>query len=188
MNAPFRGLKQRVRSRMLAWCLSRADCVVDGQPCLIGRVFPRIENLGTIRIGAAFRLRGIAHPVEIYTTHGGLLEVGEDVFLNQGVSISVKQHVVIGSRTNIAEFVSIADCGFHAVAPDKPMKVAPVRIGRNVWIGTRAIILPGVAIGDHSVIGAGTVVARDVPERSVVVGVPARVISTFECRDDWKRA
>ena len=68
------------------------------------------------------------------------------------------------------------------------MKAAPVTIGRNVWIGTRAIILPGVTIGDHSVIGAGAVVSRDVPDRAVVVGSPARIVSRFECADNWKRA
>ena len=55
-------------------------------------------------------------------------------------------------------------------------KVAPVRIGNNVFVGTRSVIMPGVTIGEHCVIGAGSVVTKDVPGNSVVGGVPAKVI------------
>ena len=147
-----------------------------------------IENCGRIDCGTQFRIRGQAHPVELYTGPQGLIEFADDVFLNQGVSITASKHVKLGRGVNVAEFVAIADTGFHAVSPDKAMKAAPVTIGRNVWIGTRAIILPGVTIGDHSVIGAGAVVSRDVPDRAVVVGSPARIVSRFECADNWKRA
>ena len=51
----------------------------------------------------------------------------------------------------------------------------------------RAVILPGVTIGDHAVIGAGSIVSSDIPPRSVAAGVPARVVRTFECPDDWRR-
>lgn len=58
--------------------------------------------------------------------------------------------------------------------------VAPIRIGSNVFIGMRALIMPGVSVGDKSIIGAGAVVTRDVPAGSVVAGVPARVIGSYE--------
>ena len=60
----------------------------------------------------------------------------------------------------------------------------PIRIGHDVWIGGGAIILPGVTIGDGSVVGAGTVVVHDVPPASVVVGNPARLVRTLEGRKD----
>src|SRR5688572_5024271 len=60
----------------------------------------------------------------------------------------------------------------------------PIHIGHDVWIGGGAIILPGVTIGDSSAIGAGSIVVRDVPSASVVVGNPARIIRTLEHRED----
>jgi acetyltransferase-like isoleucine patch superfamily enzyme len=57
----------------------------------------------------------------------------------------------------------------------------------NVWIGRAAIVLPGVTVGRHSVVAAGAIVVDDVPPRSVVAGSPARVVSTFDCPDDWVR-
>lgn len=81
----------------------------------------------------------------------------------------------------------MSDTAFHSVSPMASVKAAPIKIGKNVWIGTRAIILPGVTIGDHAVVGAGALVSRDVPPCTVVGGVPARPISTFECPDDWHR-
>ena len=60
------------------------------------------------------------------------------------------------------------------------MRPAPIHIGKQVWIGANATILPGVTVGDGAVIAAGAVVTRDVPERAVVAGVPARVVKTIE--------
>lgn len=57
---------------------------------------------------------------------------------------------------------------------------APIHIGRNVWIGANATVLPGVTIGDHAVIAAGAVVTKDVPANTVVGGVPAKVIRMMD--------
>jgi acetyltransferase-like isoleucine patch superfamily enzyme len=65
--------------------------------------------------------------------------------------------------------------------------VAPVRIRRNVWIGRNAIVLPGVTIGDHAVVAAGSVVLRDVPARALVAGSPATVRRELRAGDDWVR-
>ena len=68
----------------------------------------------------------------------------------------------------------------HDLKDRKKILGNPVTIGRNVWIATRSIILPGVSIGDHSVIGAGSVVTHDVPAHCLVAGNPARVIKYFK--------
>jgi acetyltransferase-like isoleucine patch superfamily enzyme len=65
--------------------------------------------------------------------------------------------------------------------------VAPIRIGNNVWIGRNALIFPGVDIGDHSVIGAGSIVTRSIPDRSVAVGNPARPIKRLSASDGFVR-
>ncbi|WP_187266988.1 DapH/DapD/GlmU-related protein [Microbacterium hatanonis] len=76
----------------------------------------------------------------------------------------------------MAAFSSISDSAFHEVVPGEGIRIAPVWIGDDVWLGRGSIVLPGVSIGSGSVVGAGAVVSRDVPEYCVAVGVPARAI------------
>lgn len=176
------------RALRLSCLLRRHGCVYAGTPQLLGRYLPVIENLGKMQFSEQLCFRGHAYRTSLFTGPAGILEVGRDVFINQGVTLAAEERVEIGAHTKVAEFVMIADSAYHAVAPGKPARTSPIRIGRNVWIGSRAIILPGVSIGDHAAIGAGAVVTRDVAPRTVVGGVPARCLSTFECPDDWHRS
>lgn len=92
--------------------------------------------------------------------------------------IIAKELIEIGSGTQIAWGVTICDHDFHKTYTNgvQNPETAPVRIGKNVWIGMDAKILKGVQIGDGAIVGAGAVVTRSVPPRSMVVGVPARVV------------
>jgi acetyltransferase-like isoleucine patch superfamily enzyme len=108
-------------------------------------------------------------------------------FINDGTNLYAMTAIVIGDHTMIGDQVTIYDASCHHVSPDLPPVAQPVTIGRNVWIGSRAMILPGVVIGDHAVIGAGSIVTKSIPARSVAVGNPAKVIKTFDCPDDWVR-
>lgn len=78
--------------------------------------------------------------------------------------------------------------GTHPISPRlreaKLQYDLPVRIGRNVWVGAGAIILPGVTIGDNAVISAGCVVTKDVEANAIVAGVPGRVIRMIDESDD----
>lgn len=107
-----------------------------------------------------------------------LLQIGQRVAFGEQVSISVNASVVIGDDTLIAAgtriITSTHDYTNHPVWKERVDK--PVKIGRNVWIGANAIILPGIKIGDHAVIGAGSVVTKHVPERMIVAGNPAKMI------------
>jgi len=112
----------------------------------------------------------------------GTLEIGERAFINYGGSISAEQLVRIGPRCSLGPHVMIMDNGFHRLEPDRRderPESRPVVLEENVWLGARAIVLPGVTIGAHSVIGAGSVVTRDIPPRSLAAGLPARVIRTL---------
>jgi maltose O-acetyltransferase len=110
--------------------------------------------------------------------YGYNISLGAGVFLNFNCVILDVVAVTIGERTQIGPAVQI-------LAADHPRDAAgrasglefgrPVRIGRNVWIGGGAIILPGVSIGDDALIGAGSVVTRDVPAGVTAFGNPARV-------------
>jgi len=110
--------------------------------------------------------------------YGYNITIGEGVFLNFNCVILDVVEVSIGDRTQIGPGVQI----LAADHPRDPETRAtglefgrPVRIGRNCWIGGGAIILPGVTIGDDALIGAGSVVTRDVPAGATAFGNPARV-------------
>lgn len=127
---------------------------------------------------------GVAHPVVLRTlTAEAVLRIGQDTGISGG-SFCAAMEVTIGERCLIGADVFITDTDFHAIAPERrststdwsQIRSAKVRIGNDVFIGARAVILKGVDIGDGSVIGAGSVVTRSMPPRSVVAGNPARCI------------
>ena len=95
-------------------------------------------------------------------------------FFNYGSEISCAQQITIGDETIFGPRVCIRDTDDHRLG-NGPIS-APINIGNRVWVGTRAIILKGVTIGDGAVIAAGSVITKDVPARSLVGGLPARVI------------
>lgn len=115
--------------------------------------------------------------------YGDNIHIGANVFINFGLTALDVVEIRIGNRTQIGPNVQLLTA-VHPLAPEprKAMLEAgdPIHIGENVWIGGGAIILPGVKVGDNAVIGAGAVVTKDVPERVVVAGNPARIIRQIE--------
>jgi acetyltransferase-like isoleucine patch superfamily enzyme len=118
---------------------------------------------------------------------GKLISIGRKVFINYGVELAGAATITIGHHTLIGPHVQI-QTATHPVDPTERQQWAfwakPIVIGQNVWIGASAIICPGVTIGDHSVIGAGSVVTRDVPPCSLAVGNPAQVIRELTPPDE----
>lgn len=112
-----------------------------------------------------------------YTDFGKNISIGKDVFINSGCHFQDQGGITIGDGTLIGHNVVLATIN-HDLDPTKNRinHYAPIHIGEHVWIGSNATILPGVTIGDWAVVGAGAVVARDVPSMTVVGGVPAKVI------------
>lgn len=111
----------------------------------------------------------------------GKIFINENVLIDNYTFVMAHEKIIIGENTSIAAFCFITD--FNHKFKSKNVSVLkqgydtkPVSIGKAVWIGTHCIILPGVRIGDGAVIGAGSVVTHDVPERSIAVGNPAKVI------------
>lgn len=109
------------------------------------------------------------------------LVIGQRVGMS-AVTITVHDSIEIGDDTQIGAGTVIIDSDFHDLSPDVEARhhrlgpTAPVRIGCNVFIGTRCLILKGVTIGDHAVVGAGSVVTRDIPAGAVAAGNPCRVL------------
>ncbi len=142
---------------------------------------------GTISLGRDVRLRGGPTRLRLITRDGGRLVTGDYVGMNFGVEICAVQLISIGDYTSIGPNTTIYDTSFHPVSEGEEIRTAPVKIGKNVWIGRDALILPGVTIGDHSVVASRSIVMRDVPPRTVVAGSPAKVIREVEASDDWRR-
>ena len=114
--------------------------------------------------------------------YGYNISLGRNVFINYRCIFLDCAPIIVGDDVQIAPAVQL----YTAQHPiDATMRrsglesASPIRIGSDVWIGGGAIILPGVTIGDRSVVGAGSVVVHDVPRDSLVVGNPARIVRTL---------
>ncbi|MBP6181262.1 sugar O-acetyltransferase [Flavobacterium sp.] len=115
-----------------------------------------------------------------YTNFGRHIQLGENVFINHGCSfldmggITIENDVMIGPKVNLIT-------ENHPVDPQKRknLDLKSIVIKKNVWIGAGAIILPGVTIGENSIVAAGAVVNRDVPSNVIVGGVPAKMIKSI---------
>lgn len=148
---------------------------------------PVLTTGGTIRIGR-LAVRAITAGVEIGAAPGGTLVIGDHVFVNQGSSIVAHLRVEIGDYVHIGDFVAILDSNFHAVAPGEEVVTEPISIGSGAWIGRNVLILPGSVVGEHAVVGAGSLVNGVIPPATVAAGSPARVLRRFEVPDGWRRA
>lgn len=115
-----------------------------------------------------------------YTDCGKNIHIGKRVFINMGCKFQDQGGIYIGDDTLIGHNVVLATLN-HALSPRKraDMIPAPIRIGSKVWIGAGAIVLPGVTIGDGAIVAAGAVVTKDVPENTIVGGVPAKPMRTI---------
>lgn len=138
-----------------------------------------VTVLGTRNITIGNHSR-IGDRVEFETQGAGRILLGENTRLNRGCTVCSYSSVIIGDYTLIGEYTSIRDAN-HGIRKGTFIRLQPhdskqIVIGRDVWIGRGSCILPGVTIGDGSVIGANSVVTKDIPAFSIAVGAPARVI------------
>lgn len=118
---------------------------------------------------------------------GKHVHLGRNVYANFNLTLVDDADIYIGDMTMIAPNVTITTAT-HPILPSLREKAlqynVDVHIGKNVWIGAGVIILPGVTIGDNSVIGAGSVVTKDIPANVVAVGIPCRVMRPIGERDE----
>lgn len=120
-----------------------------------------------------------------YTDFGQNIHIGRNVFINAGCHFQDHGGVTLGDGTLVGHNVVFATLN-HLLDPARRAEMipAPIVVGRNVWIGSNATILQGVTIGDGAVVAAGAVVTRDVEPRTIVGGVPARMIRRIELPED----
>lgn len=117
---------------------------------------------------------------------GKHVHFGKKVYANFNLTLVDDTHIFVGDYSLIGPNVTIATAA-HPILPelraDGYQFNAPVHIGKNCWIGANTVIVPGVTIGDNSVIGAGSVVTKDIPQNAVAVGNPCRVMREINDND-----
>lgn len=111
---------------------------------------------------------------------------GNNVYANFNLTMVDDTHIYVGDNTMFGPNVTIATAG-HPILPELREKAyqynAPVHIGKNYWLGAGVIVLPGITIGDNVVIGAGSIVTKDIPSNVVAVGNPCKVLRPVNDRD-----
>lgn len=136
------------------------------------------------------RKKSVPHEEQpFYCDYGYNIEIGENFYANMNCVILDEAKVTFGDNVFIAP-----SCGFYTAG--HPLDVEqrnrgleyarPIRVGNNVWIGAQVCVLPGVTIGDNTVIGAGSVVNRDIPANVIAAGNPCRVIREITEEDKTK--
>jgi acetyltransferase-like isoleucine patch superfamily enzyme len=149
---------------------------------LQGRV--HLSGSGEVILGEGVSLNGTVVPVELITYASGRIEIGSHTFINYGSSIAARASVKIGSYCHIGHYFFVMDNDQHDVVRHWQLPPSePVVIEDDVWIGSKVVILPGVRIGSRAVIGAGSIVTKDIPPRCVAAGNPARVLRHLEDLD-----
>ena len=116
-----------------------------------------------------------------YTDFGKNITIGKRVFINSDCKFQDQGGIYIGDDVFIGHAVVLATLN-HDINPEKrpSLHPAPIHIENKVWIGSNATILPGVTIGEGSIVAAGAVVTKDVPPMTIVGGVPAKIIKKIE--------
>lgn len=123
----------------------------------------------------------------LHANWGSHTHLGNKVYANFNLTLVDDTHIYIGDNVMFGSNVTLCTAG-HPIEPELRRQVYqynfPIHIEENVWIGAGVIVLPGVTIGKNSVIGAGSVVTRDIPENVVAMGTPCRVARPIS---EWDR-
>lgn len=176
------------------------DYVKTGKPLDSPEIFEVLNRQSDEARKITFRLNGSYHPMEeirelmsellgykvpetlrvfppFYTDFGKNIHIGENVFINACCQFQDQGGIWIGDGCLIGHNVVFATLN-HDLNPERRQICIPksIELGKNVWIGSNATILPGVKIGDNAVVAAGAVVHKDVEANSIVGGVPAKFI------------
>ncbi|MEH6453510.1 MAG: sugar O-acetyltransferase [Psychromonas sp.] len=158
-------LQQRMRAKKVCHQFNLAD------PTLVEQRMGHLTDL--------INFSGMAHmEATFFCDYGYNINIGKNFYANHNLIIIDVCRVDIGDNVMFGPNVMISTAT-HPIDPIERLKTeygVPISIGNNVWLGANVAVLPGVKIADNCVIGAGSVVNRDIPENSVAVGNPCRVI------------
>lgn len=142
---------------------------------------PYIENAGKIMIGNDVNINSKNVQTDLVTGPNGLIEIGNEVSINFGVSIVAEKKVKLGNRIRVGPYTMIFDTDRHVVGDRfKWAGGEPVVIEDDVWLATRVLVLKGSLIGKGAVISGGSVVSGVIPPYVVAGGVPAKVVKFLQ--------
>lgn len=136
------------------------------------------------------KLEGVEVISPLICDYGTLTHLGRDVFINSntyfmdGGRITIGNNVFIGPNSGFYTAAHPVDYASRNIGLEK---ATPIVVGDNVWIGAHVAVMPGVEIGEGCVIGAGSVVTRDIPPNSLVMGTPARIVREIDQTDQIKK-
>ena len=182
------GIASTLSMRTMAWAKGvklGSGCTAVGHPYFyrvpntsitLGRECKLLSSFRSNNVGSMSRCR-----IATITPWASIV-IGDRVGMS-ATTIAAHQSVTIGDDTMVGAGTVITDSDWHSLSTDvrerhtADGKTAPVTIGRNVFIGTRCLILKGVTIGDNAVIGAGSVVTQNIPANAIAAGNPCRVLS-----------
>ena len=142
---------------------------ISGANIRIGRSFTAIgEPMHRVEVGVWGREEG-----------QGRIDIGDCVLMSPGSRISASDEITVGDGTMFANGAYVTDSDWHQIydRTERDPRPTPVHIGRNVWLGDHATVLKGVTIGDNAIVGAGSVVTKDVTPGATVAGNPARPLA-----------
>ena len=157
-----------------------------GHADMRGRV--RFKLQGRAVFGRGFIAEGDISTVSIVVRENATLIIGDDVYMNYGVTIEACHEIRIGNHVLMAPLVSIIDDNRHETEPGAVLYKGPIVIGNNVWLARNVAVIPGASIGDGCVIAANSVVCTDIPPNSLAAGAPARVIRKLDLPTSWVRS
>ncbi len=168
-----------VRFRKIGWLASFGSGLQ-----INGRIRERIIVGKRVRIGKRARLGNSFN-------QGEGIVIGDSCFIGNDFT-AIDGEIIVGESCLIADDVSIV-AGNHQMDPtvvngymNSKMLFGPVKIGKSCWIGEKVVVLPGVSVGEYSIIGAGSIVTKSIPSYSIAVGNPAKAIKKYDLnKKEW---
>ncbi len=176
-----------IKSRVYTTLLSRFFYEIGRGSTIVSPL--RFGNLAEVQLGKNVVIHGNSWIQVLQGTFPDIspkLIIKDNAAIGMNATISAAKRIIIEEYVFTARNVYISDHSHNFYDIEKPIslqgidKIAEVIIGAETWIGQNAVILPGVTIGKHCVIGANAVVTKSIPDYSVVVGAPAKIIKTYD--------
>jgi len=171
-------LAKKIVSNVEALALAKATLRACSRVGARARTFgvPRVDNKGVMSVGDDFAVSCRFGDALLATGDHGRLEIGDSVTVNYGTAISASERVHIGDRVMIGPYCVVSDTDLPSPLAHAGDTSSPIEIGEDAWLAARVVVRPGVHIGAHAVVAAGSVVETDIPPYAIASGSPAKVL------------